>query len=114
MHDPRLVLHTRAQPAALEHLHHRSIVRQDLRSQLPEPGCSGNSREMAHQCQPDTLPLVFVDNGECHLGLSRLQEDVASAAHDHRPPVIFNHGDQSHMIDEVDVQEERLSAKKRR
>jgi hypothetical protein len=78
------------------------------------PAARAIAREMAHQCQPDTLPLVFVDNGECHLGLSRLQDDVASAAHDHRPPVIFNHGDQSHMIDEVDVQEERLSAKKRR
>jgi hypothetical protein len=62
---------------------------------------------VTHKRRADTLPLVFVDDGESHLRLSRLHDDVAGAAHDHRAGAFLHHRDQGDMVDEVDVQEER-------
>ena len=83
MHDPRLALHTKAEPAFLEYLKHRGVVWQDLCDHFLEPGISGDRGEMVQQCRANSLPLVLVDNGESHLGLLRLNDDVTSAADNH-------------------------------
>ena len=70
-------------------LQHRNIVRQDLGDQLLEPGLTGNRRDMAHERRADPLPLVLIDYGKSHLGLPWLHHDVASAAHDYQPAVLF-------------------------
>ena len=62
---------------------------------------------MTHKCRADTLPLVLVDHGESHLGLSRLGNDITSASGDHGPAVFFQHCNQCHAVDEVGVQKER-------
>ena len=87
-----------------------------------QPGAAGDRGEMAHQGGADALPLVLVDDGESHLGLPRLDDDVASGADDDRSPTFLHDRDQGHVIDEIDVQEERkfrsvkecLTPKKRR
>jgi hypothetical protein len=86
-----------AQPAFLEHLQHRGVLRQDLRDQLLEPGCVGNRREMAYEGRADPLPLALVDHGEGHLGLAGLRHDVASAAG--RSPAICGGGLDRHRRD---------------
>src|SRR4030095_8222452 len=53
------------------------------------------------------LALVLVDHCESYLGFPGLQDDVATTADDHGAAVFFAHGDQGHVIDEVDLREER-------
>src|SRR4051812_28105317 len=62
---------------------------------------------MTHQCGADTLALVFIDHRESYLGLPGLQDDVATTADDHGAAVFFAHCDQGHVIEEVDLCEER-------
>ena len=44
----RLVLHRQA--AALEHVQHGDIFREDLGDELTKSGFTAEGREMAHQC----------------------------------------------------------------
>jgi hypothetical protein len=60
---------------------------------------------MMHECGTDTLSLVCVDYGESHFGLSRLYDDVTSAARDRGPTAFVQDCDQRDVIDEVDIQE---------
>src|SRR5262249_26147466 len=53
----------------------------------------------------ETLPLIPIDDGESDLGLSRLYENVTSAAGDHAPTAFVHDRDQCDVIDEVDAQE---------
>jgi hypothetical protein len=77
----------------------------DLRvEQLPRQR-RGQLRE-AHEGRTDPLSLILIDDGEGYLGLPGPQDDVACTADDHRPYGLPHHGDEGHVIDEVDVQEE--------
>ena len=66
---------------------------------------TGNCREMAHEGCSDALSLVAVDNRESHLGLARLDEDVAAPTDDDAPTVLLELGHQGHMADEVHIHE---------
>jgi hypothetical protein len=59
-----------------------------------------------HQSCANTLPLVLIDYGECHLGLPRLSDNVTRAPNYYRFAILFYHGYQGYMIDKVDVHEE--------
>lgn len=78
----------------LEQLQHREVVRKDLGDQLLDPGVTGDRGEVTQECRADTLPLVFVNDGESHLRLSRPHDDVAGAAHDHAAGAFLHHRDQ--------------------
>ena len=77
---------------------------------------------MPHQRPSDTLSLIFIDDGEGHLGLSGFHDDVTPTAGDHPFAVFPHHCDQGDVIDKINVDEEgisfslnsRLTAKKRR
>ena len=122
VHDPSLALCTKAKPAFLEHFQHRDVVWEDLCDQFLVPGTAGNRGKMVQQCRADTLPLVLVDDGESHLGLPRLDDNVTSATDNYRSPAFFHHCDQGYVIGEVNVQvksisfsvKSRFRAKKRR
>src|SRR3712207_3973199 len=93
-------------PAALEHLQHWDILRQNLRDQLIEPRPTGNRSKMAHQCRADPLPLVLVNDSKSHLGCPRLSDNVTRASDDHGVAVLVHHGHQGDVGDEIDVHEE--------
>ena len=93
-------------PTCLEHLQHRGVLRQHIRTQLLEPGLPGKSREMAHQGRADALPLVSIVYDEGHLGFTGPHHDVAPPADDDRLPILLENGDQGDVIHEVDVDEE--------
>src|SRR5688572_29611177 len=61
---------------------------------------------MVQQCRANSLPLVLVDDGESHLGLLRLNDDVTSATDNHWSSTFLYHYDQGHVSDKVDVHEE--------
>src|SRR5262245_25777037 len=105
MHDVGFTLRSEGEPAPREHLQHRVVRWQDVGDQLPEPGAASNPGEMAHQGRTDPLSLILIDDGEGYLGLPGLYDDVACTANDHRPAGLLHHGDEGHVIDEVDVQE---------
>ena len=65
---------------------------------------------MAHQRRADTLPLMFVDHCESKLGNSRPNNDVASAADDEASAGVLGNSCQGYVIDEINVEEERLFA----
>src|SRR4029077_13188922 len=100
------MLRAKGESAFFKHFQHRDIVGQDLRDQRLEPGSTRDRGEVAHKRRADTSALLFVDDGESHLRLSRLHDDVTGAAHD-RAARAFLHSDQGDVLDEVDVQEER-------
>jgi hypothetical protein len=106
VHDLRLALRAKAEPAFLEHLQHWDVVWQNLCDQFLELGTAGNRGEMVQQCRTDTLPLVLVDDRESHLSLPGLDDDVTSAADNHWLSAFVNHCNQGLVIDEVDVQVE--------
>ena len=94
------------QSAALEDLEHREVFRQDLRVQLFEPSCAGDTRKMAHQGPPDPLSLVCIHHGKGDLGSPGLREDVAGTTDDAGLlPLLFKRGYQGNVLDEVDVYE---------
>ena len=107
MHDLGLALDAKGQSTLLEHFQHRHVVRQDLGDQFLESDFPGNHSEMMHEGRAETLPLILIDHGESDLGLSRLYDDVTSAARDHAPTGFVHDRDQCDVIDEVDVQEKR-------
>ncbi len=106
MNDTGLTFGAAAQPASLEHLQHWSVLRQDFRTQLGEPGSSGDDGKMAHQRLADALSLILVHHDEGHLGMARPQNDVTPATRDDRSAILLCHGDQGDVRDEIDIQEE--------
>ena len=106
VHDLALALDAKRESAFLEHFQHRAIIWQDFGDQFLESASPGNRGEMMHESRAETLPLILIDHSERDLGLSRLHDDVTCAARDHRPAGLLHHGDEGHVIDEVDVQEE--------
>jgi len=86
MHDLGLALRAQPEPTSLEQLQHLGVFRQDLDDQRLEPGCTGNSSKMTHQCPADASPLILVDHDESDLGLPGLDDNVTSATYNHRPP----------------------------
>ena len=105
VHDVGLTLRSEGEPALRKHRRHCVVLWQDVGDQLPEPGAAGNPGEMAHQGRTDPLSLIRIDDGEGYLGLPGLQDDVTCTADDHRPAGLLHHGDEGHVIDEVDVEE---------
>src|SRR3954463_11751316 len=93
-------------PAVLEHLQHWSVLGQNLRDQLIEPRPTGNRSKMAHQCPADPLPLVLVDDGKSHLGCPRLSDNITRASDYQGLTVLFHHGHQGNVVNEIDVHEE--------
>jgi len=91
MHDLGLALRARPESTGLEQLQHWCVLWQDLGDQRLEPGCTGNTSKMTHQCPTDASPLILVDYGESDLGLPGLYDNVTSATHDHRPPPFIYH-----------------------
>jgi hypothetical protein len=59
MHDLGLALRAQPEPTSLEQLQHLGVFRQDLGDQRLEPGCTGNSSKMTHQCPADASPLIL-------------------------------------------------------
>jgi hypothetical protein len=94
----------------LEHFQHRDIFRQDVRNQFLDPGVAGELREMAHQSRADALSLIVINHCESDLGSFRPHDDVTSAADDESSSGVFRNGDQSYVVDEINVEEERLLA----
>ncbi len=105
VHDLGLPLHAKWESTFLEHFQHRAIVGQDFSNQFLESSFSGNRGEMMHEGRAETLRLILIDHGESHFGLSRLYDDVTSAARDHGPTAFVHDCDQCDVIDEVDTQE---------
>src|SRR5262245_7416907 len=105
MDDLGLALDAKRQSALLEDFQHRHVIRQDLSDQFLESGFPGNRGEMMHEGRAETLPLILIDHGESDLGLSRLYENVTSAARDHAPTALVHDRDQCDVIDEIDAQE---------
>jgi hypothetical protein len=91
----------------LEELQHGSVFRQYLCGQGPEAGCMGNTSEMTHQYPADATPLILVDYGKCDLGLPGLHDNVTSAARYYRTPPFIYQRNQRHVLDEIDIHEER-------
>ena len=91
----------------LEQLQHGGVFGQYLCGQGSETGCIGNTREMTHQCPADATPLIFVDHGKGDLGLPGLHDNVTSAARYYRAPPFIYQRNQRHVLDEIDVHEER-------
>src|SRR5262249_57780417 len=105
VHDLGLAFDAKTQSTLLEHSEHRHVIRQDLSDQVRESGLPGNRGEMMHEGCAKTLSLILIDHGESDLGLSRLYDNVTSAARDHAPTAFVHDCDQCDVIDEVDVQE---------
>jgi hypothetical protein len=105
MDDLGLAFDAKRQSTLLEHFQHRHVIRQDLGDQFLESGFPGNRGEMMHEGRAETLTLILIDYGESDLGLSRLYDNVTSAARDHAPTALVHDCDQCDVIDEVDVQE---------
>ncbi len=68
---------------------HGSVFGQYLCDEGLKPGCTGNTREMTHQCPTDATSLIFVDHDKGDLGLPGLNDNVTSAARDHRPLLLI-------------------------
>src|SRR6476661_4502092 len=63
---------------------------------------------MAQEHSAETPSLVLVDHGKGRLGASGLQHDVAFPTNDLLCAIlVLHHRDQCHMVDEIDVYEER-------
>jgi hypothetical protein len=105
MHDLGLALDAKRESAPLEYFEHRDVIRQDFSDQFLESGFSGNRGEMMHQGRAETLRLILIDHSESDLGLSRLYDNVTSAARDHGSTAFVHDCDQCDVIDEIDVQE---------
>src|SRR5262245_60888482 len=60
---------------------------------------------MMHEGCAETLPLILIDHGESDLRLSRLYDNVTSAARDHWRALFVDDCDQRDVIDEIDAQE---------
>src|SRR5208337_2074623 len=73
-----LMFDSKGEAAFLKHFQHRSIVGKDLCGERLKPCLTANLGEMPHQ---------------------------ACATHDSRPTVLLDFGDESHVVEEVDIQE---------
>ena len=71
---------------------------------LIKTGLARDRREVAHKRRADPLSLIFVDDAESHLCRARLNDDIASGAHDALLVFLLGHGNQPDMVDEVDVE----------
>jgi len=107
LHDAKPTLSCRREPASLEYSQHRDIFRQNIRDQFIDSGLAGNRAEMPHQYRPDTLTLIRIYDGESHLCLRRLADDISRSPDDHRSPAFVHHRDQGHVVDEIDVHKRR-------
>src|SRR6185437_12698765 len=107
VHGPGFALHAGPQAAFLKHLKHRLVVRQDFGGEFVQPSFASNRGEVAHQSRADAPPLILVDDGESHLRLAGLGDDITGATDDFRSSAaLLENCDQGHVIDEVDVDEE--------
>ena len=107
MSDLVLVPRAQLETTCLEQLQHGSVFRQYLCNQGPELRCTGNISQMTHQCPTDATPLILVHHDKGDLGLPGLQDNVASASCYHRMPPFIYQRNYGHVIDEIDVHEER-------
>ena len=80
MHDACAGARRHATSGFMKDRQHRHVLRQYLRSQLLKSALTRNQDEMMEQRPTDSKSLVFVNNSECHLCLSRLYKDIAPAA----------------------------------
>ena len=90
MDDLVLAPHAQWKTTPLEQLEHGSVFRKYLCDKGPELGCTGNTREMAHQCPTDATPLILVDHDKGDLGLPRLNDNITSTTRDRRPPFFID------------------------
>ena len=101
----RLVVGGHRKLTALEHLEHRTIVRQHLGHQLSNLRVTCDDHEVAHQARADAQFLVRVVHGKGDLGAARCREDIPPAACDQLPAVALEHRGQRDMVHKIDVQE---------
>lgn len=106
MHNVGLSSRRRVQSAFLENFQHCSVLRQDFGDELLEPGIPGDRGKMTHQGGADTLPLVFVDQGEGHLSTTGRKDDVAAGTYNVWSSAFLCDDDQGDLADKVDVREE--------
>ena len=103
---PRLAACTHRQPAFLENFQHLPVVGQHVGNQFPQAGSARNRNEMPHQRPANTLSLISVDHGECHLGLPRFHDNIPSTTYDNGLAVFFHRRDQGDVINKIHIDEE--------
>src|SRR2546423_304633 len=89
-----------------EQLQHRAIFRQYFRRQFLKARLTRQDSQMAHKDCPDALTLVGVDDDERHLCATWLDVDVTAAAHDSRPPILGELGNERDVGLEINIEEE--------
>jgi hypothetical protein len=53
------------------------------------------------------MPLILIDDNEAHLCPTWLHDDVTPATDNHGSSTFVHNRDESHVVDEIHVQEER-------
>src|SRR5882724_4035023 len=89
-----------------EYLYHRCVLGQNFCRQFLQPGIVCDLDEVTHQDRADAAALPGIDDDKCHLGSSRLEDNVPAAAADDLASGFFCERDNRDMIFEIDVHEE--------
>src|SRR5258708_37078136 len=89
-----------------EYSYHRGVFGQDFCRQLLESGVACDLDEMTHQDRADAAALPCIDNDKCHLGPSRLVNNVPAAADDDLAAGFVFNRDNLDVIFQIDIKEE--------
>jgi hypothetical protein len=94
------------QAAPRKHSEHGRVLRQDVRYEFLNSGTACDPSEMTQQDLANASALMLIHNGEGHLGPLGFGHDITRPPDKFRLAVLPKHGNQCHVRNEINIQEE--------